>query len=148
MNAHEDELGPIDIVVIAYPADAPKTGEAVPIFMDLVQREIIRVLDVMFITKEQDGTFSGFDAKDLDEDSVGDFTVFAGASSGLLGQEDVEAAAEAIEAGSAAVMIVFENRWAAPFIGAVHRNGGRVVAAERIPAQDLLDALDAAEAAG
>jgi hypothetical protein len=147
MNEHEDELGPIDIVVIAYPADAPMTGEAVPLFMDLISRGIVRVLDVMFVIKNEDGTFSGFDATDLDEDSVGDFTEFAGASSGLLGDEDLQTAADAIEPGSAAVMIVYENRWAAPFAAAVRRNGGVLVASERIPAQDLLDALDAAEAA-
>jgi hypothetical protein len=147
MQAHEDELGPIDIVVIAYPAKAPMTGEAVPLFIDLVSRGIVRVLDVMFVMKDADGTFSGFDATDLDEDSVGDFAAFAGASSGLLGDADLEAAAEAIEPGSAAVMIVYENRWAAPFVAAVRRNGGVLVASERIPAQDLLEALDAAEAA-
>jgi hypothetical protein len=147
MQAHEDELGPIDIVVIAYPADAPMTGEAVPLFIDLVSRGIVRVLDVMFVMKDADGTFSGFDATDLDEDSVGDFAAFAGASSGLLGDADLEAAAEAIDPGSAAVMIVYENRWAAPFVAAVRRNGGVLVASERIPAQDLLEALDAAEAA-
>ena len=147
MHDHEEELGPIDIIVIAYPADAPMTGEAVPLMLDLVGQGIIRVLDVMFVTKNQDGTFSGFDATDLDEDSVGDFAAFAGASSGLLGDDDLQTAAEAIEPGSAAVMIVYENRWAAPFVAAVRRNGGVLVASERIPAQDLLDALDAAEAA-
>jgi hypothetical protein len=147
MQATDEELGPIDIVVIAYPADAPMTGEAVPLFLDLVERGIIRVLDVMFVIKNQDGTFSGFDAKDLDEESVGDFTEFAGASSGLLGDEDVATAAEAIEPGSAAVIIVYENRWAASFAAAVRRNGGVFVASERIPVQDLIDSLDAAEAA-
>jgi hypothetical protein len=147
MEAHETELGPIDVVVIAYPADAPMTGEAVPLFIDLVERGIIRVLDAMFVTKDEDGTFSGFDATDLDDKGVGDFTVFEGASSGLLGGEDAAAAAEAIEPGSAAVMIVYENRWAAPFVAAVRRNGGVPVAFERIPVQDVIDALDAAETA-
>jgi Family of unknown function (DUF6325) len=147
MQETEHDLGPIDIVVIAYPADAPMTGEAVPLFMDLINRGIIRVLDVMFVMKDADGTFSGFDATDLDEESVGDFTAFAGASSGLLGDEDLATAGEAIEPGSAAVMIVYENRWAAPFATAVRRNGGVLVASERIPAQDLLEALDAAETA-
>ena len=78
MEAHE-ELGPIDIVVIGYPADAPMTGEAIPLLVDLVERGIIRVLDVMFVMKNEDGTFSGFEAKDLDDKSVGDFTVFEGA---------------------------------------------------------------------
>src|SRR2546421_1149133 len=107
MQAKDEELGPIDIVVIAFPADAPMTGEAVPLFIDLVERGIIRVLDAMFVIKNQDGTFSGFDAKDLDEDSVGDFTEFAGASSGLLGDADLETAAEAIEPASAGVLIAY-----------------------------------------
>ena len=147
MEAHNGELGPIDVVVIAYPADAPMTGEAVPLLLDLVERGIVCVLDAMFVMKNEDGTFSGFEARDLDGKDVGDFAVFEGASSGLLGEEDVATAAEAVEPGSAAVMIVYDNRWAAPFVAAVRRNGGVAVAFERIPAQDLLDALDAAEAA-
>jgi hypothetical protein len=146
MEAHEDELGPIDIVVIAYPADAPMTGEAVPIFLDLIDRGIIRVLDVLFVRQNEDGTVSGFEATDLDSDSVGDLRVFEGASSGLLGEDDVAAVGETIEPGTAAVMIVYENRWAAPFAGAVRRNGGVLVANHRITAQELMDALDAAEA--
>jgi hypothetical protein len=146
MEAHEDELGPIDIVVIAYPADAPMTGEAVPIFLDLIDRGIIRVLDVLFVRQNEDGTVSGFEAADLDSDSLGDLRVFEGASSGLLGEDDVAAVGETIEPGTAAVMIVYENRWAAPFAGAVRRNGGVLVANHRITAQELMDALDAAEA--
>jgi hypothetical protein len=147
MEAHDQELGPIDIAVIAYPAGAPMTGDAAPLLVDLVERGIIRVLDAMFVRKNDDGTFEGFEARDLDERGVGDFTVFEGASSGLLGEEDAAKAAEAIEPGSAAVMIVYENRWAAPFVAAVRRNGGVPIAFERIPAQDLIDALEAAEAA-
>jgi hypothetical protein len=147
MEAHEGELGPIDIAVIAYPAGAPMTGEAVPLLLDLVERGIIRVLDALFVIENEDGTFSGFEATDLEPDRVGDFKIFEGASSGLLGEEDVAQAAEAIEPGSAAVMIVYENRWAAPFIAAVHRNGGVFVDSQRVPVQDLIDALDAAEAA-
>jgi hypothetical protein len=147
MEAHGGDLGPIDIVVIAYPAGAPMTGDAAPLLVDLVERGIIRVLDVMFVIKNEDGTFSGFDATNLDDRGVGDFTVFEGASSGLLGDEDVATAADAIEPRSAAVMILYENRWAGPFVAAVRRNGGVPIAFERIPAQDLIDALDAAEAA-
>jgi hypothetical protein len=147
MEAHDEELGPIDIAVIAYPADAPMTGEAVPILLDLVERGIIRVLDAMFVVKNADGTFSGFDARNLEAQSVGDFAVFEGASTGLLGDAEAEEAAGVIEPGSAAVMIMYENRWAGPFIGAVRRNGGTLVAAERISAQDVIAALDAAEAA-
>ena len=84
---------------------------------------------------------------DLDADSLGDLTVFAGASSGLLSDNDVALTAAEIEPGSAAVMIVYENRWAAPFAAAVRRNGVVLVASARINAQDVLAALDAAEAA-
>jgi uncharacterized membrane protein len=146
MEAHE-ELGPVDIVVIAYSADAPMTGEAVPLLLDLVERQIIRVLDVLFVVQNEDGTVSGFEAKDLEPDRIGDFTVFEGASSGLLTDDDVKTAGEAIEPGSAAVIIVYENRWAAPFAAAVRRNGGHVVANQRIGVEDLMNALDAAEAA-
>ena len=146
METHDDdELGPIDILVIGYPAGAPMTGEAIPIFLDLVNRGIIRVLDALFVLKAEDGTVSGFDANDLNVKDVGDFEVLQGASSGLLGGDDVETAGEALDPGSAAVMIVYENRWAGPFVAAVRRNGGVPVAFERVPAQDLIDALDAAE---
>jgi hypothetical protein len=147
MEASTTEVGPIDIVVIGYDADAPMTGDAAPLLVDLVERGIIRVLDVMFVTKEADGTFAGFDANDLSEKGVGDFAVFEGASSGLLGDEDAAEAANAIEPGSSVVMIVYENRWAAPFIAAVRRNGGVPLAFQRIPAQEVIDALDAAEVA-
>lgn len=146
MEANE-ELGPIDIVVIAYPAGAPMTGEAVPLLMDLVERGIIRVLDAMFVSKDEDGKYSGFEAKDLDDKGVGDYRLFEGASSGLLGNEDVAAAAEGMDPGTAGVILIYENRWAAPFAAAVRRNGGMLVANERIPVQELIRALDAAEAA-
>jgi hypothetical protein len=146
MEAHE-ELGPIDIVVIGYPADAPMTGDAVPLLVDLVERGTIRVLDVLFVRQNEDGTFSGFEASDLDEQSLGDFKVFEGASSGLLGDEDVATAAQTLEPGTAAVVIVYENRWAAPFAAAVRRNGGVLIDFQRIPIHEVVAALDAADAA-
>jgi Family of unknown function (DUF6325) len=147
MEAHDVELGPVDIVVIGFPPDAPMTGEAIPLLLDLVDRGIIRVLDVLFVMENADGTFSGFEAQDLEADRIGDFKVFEGASSGLLGEEDVATAAEAIEPGTAAVIIVYENRWAGPFVAAVRRNGGMLIDNQRIPAQDLMDALDTVESA-
>ena len=146
MEANEIELGPIDMVVIGYPPGAPMTGDAVPILLDLVDRGIVRVIDALVVTKNDDGTFSGFDVADLEPDSIGDLTVFTGAATGLIGDEDVSMVAAEIEPGTSAVMIVYENRWAGPFAAAVRRNGGRLVAFERIGTQDLLDALDAAEA--
>ena len=147
MNAHDDELGPVDVAVIGYPAGAPMTGEAMPILLDLVERGIVRVLDVLFVRKEEDGTFSGFDASGLTAEGVGDFVAFEGASSGLLGDEDAATVAADMEPGSAAAMIVYENRWAAPFIAAVRRNGGVPLAFQRIPADELVAALDAVEQA-
>ena len=146
MTENEEDLGPIDIVVIGYPPGAPMTGEAVPIMLDLVERGIVRVLDALFVIKEEDGTFSGVDLANLDADSAGDLAVFAGASTGLIHDDDVAKVAAEIEPGSAAMTIVYENRWAAPFAAAVRRNGGRLIASERISTQDLIEALDAAEA--
>ena len=146
MHANE-ELGPIDLVVIAYPPGAPMTGDAVTLLMDLVDNGTIRVLDAMFIAKDEDGKYSGFEAKDLDDKGVGDYRIFEGASSGLLGDEDAATAAEAMEPGSAGVMIIYENRWAAPFAAAVRRNGGALVDNQRINSQQLLATLDAVEAA-
>jgi hypothetical protein len=146
MEANAVELGPIDMVVIGYPPGAPMTGEAIPIMLDLVGRGIVRVLDAMFVTKNDDGTFSGFDIADLDADSAGDLTVFAGASTGLIHDDDVALVAAEIEPGTGAAIIVYENSWAGPFAAAVRRNGGRLIASERISTQDLIDALDAAEA--
>ena len=140
-----DELGPIDVVVIGFPADAPMTGEAAPLLVDLVDRGIIRVLDILFVTKGEDGAVAGFTIDGIDKDRIGDFTVFEGASSGLLGDEDVEGAAAAMEPGESAVVIVYENTWAGPFAAAVRRNGGQLIATQRIPTQELIAALDAIE---
>jgi Family of unknown function (DUF6325) len=140
-----DELGPIDVVVIGFPADAPMTGEAAPLLVDLVDRGIIRVLDILFVTKGEDGAVAGFTIDGIDKDRIGDFTVFEGAGSGLLGDEDVEGAAAAMEPGESAVVIVYENTWAGPFAAAVRRNGGQLIATQRIPTQELIAALDALE---
>ena len=146
MEAH-DELGPVDIVVIAYPAGSPMTGEAAPILVDLADRGIIRVLDAMFVKKNEDGTFMGFEAKNLDDQGVGDFSLMEGSSSGMLGDDDAATAAEALDPGSAAVIIMYENRWAGPFVAAVRRNGGVPIAFQRIPSQEVMDAIDALDAA-
>ena len=147
MADNEDEFGPIDVLVIGYPAGAPMTGEGIPILLDLVDRGIVRVLDALYVRKEADGTFAGFDMAHLSQETGGDLTVFAGASSGMLDDDDVALAAAEIEPGSAALMIVYENRWAAHFIAAIRRNGGELIASQRIGVLDLIKALDAAEAA-
>lgn len=146
MEDDQETFGPIDVVVIGFPAGAPMTGDAIPLLIELVDRGVIRVLDALFVRKDQDGTFSGFDLADVDQKTAGDLTVFAGASTGLLNEDDAALAAAEIEPGSAAAMIVYENRWAAPFIAAVRRNGGVLIANERVGVQALLDALDAVDA--
>lgn len=147
MSNEELELGPVDVVVIGYPADAPRTGEAIPLFVDLVDKGVVRVLDVLLVQKDAEGNVSGLEITDLDGDGVDDLVVFAGARTGMLGDEDASTAGEALEPGEAAVMICFENTWAAPFATAVRRNGGRVLAFERVAAQDVLDTLEALEGA-
>jgi hypothetical protein len=147
MSTDDLGVGPIDIVVIGYPKDSPLTGEAATALVDLVDRGIIRVLDALFVIKNEDGTFSGFAAQDLEQDLVGDFAVFEGASSGLLGDADVEVAAQTMEPGEAVAVIMFENTWAAPFASAVRRNGGYVLDYQRIPYSEVVEVLEAVEAA-
>jgi hypothetical protein len=140
-----DHMGPIDYVLIEFPDAQPK-GEAAPLLIDLVDRGLIRILDFMFIRKDEDGSVSALEITDLDGDGVPDFRVFEGASSGLLSDEDRDEAGNAMEAGTAAALLVWENRWAAPFARAVREAGGQLVASGRIPVQSMLAALDAAEA--
>jgi hypothetical protein len=147
LSSEETELGPIDIVVIGYPPGAPRTGEAMPLFLDLVDRRIIRVLDVLAVEKDENGVISGFEITDIDGDGQNDLAVFAGASTGLLGDADAQEAGAEIEPGSAALLICYENRWAAPFAAAIRRNGGEVLAFHRVSAQDLADTIEALEAA-
>jgi hypothetical protein len=147
VNNQELELGPVDVVVIGYPPGAPRSGEAIPLFLDLVDRGVIRVLDVLMVQKDGEGTISGLEIADLDGDGVDDLLVFVGARTGMLGEEDANTAGEALQPGEAALLICFENAWAAPFATAVRRNGGRMLAFERVAAQDVLDTLDALDSA-
>lgn len=138
------EIGPIDYLVVEFPG-SHMTGEGLPMLVDLVDRGIIRILDLVFIKKELDGSIAGITLSDLDQDGQLDLTVFQGASSGLLGRDDIEEAGRAVEPGSSAGLLVYENRWAAPFAAALRRGGAQVVASGRIPVEDVLDALDATE---
>jgi hypothetical protein len=137
-------MGPIDYLLVEWAGRQP-TGEAVPHLIDLVDRGLIRILDLAFIAKGEDGSVAAIEVSDLGE-AVAEFAAFDGASSGLLSDEDVEAAGAALENGTSAALLVFENRWAAPFAAAVRRSGGQLVASGRIPIQAVLAALDAAEA--
>jgi hypothetical protein len=140
-----EEMGPIDYILVEWPGKQP-TGEAIPHLVDLVEKGIIRVLDLAFITKAEDGSVAGIDINELG-DQVEEMKVFAGASSGVLSEDDFGEAAEALEPGTSAALLVYENRWAGPFAVAVRRSGGQLVASGRIPVQAFLAALEAAEEA-
>lgn len=137
------EMGPIDYLLVEWPGRQPN-GEAAPYLVDLVDRGLIRILDLAFIAKDEDGSVAGLELADLG-DGAAELSVFEGASSGLLSDDDVGEAAAALEPGTSAALLVYENSWAAPFAGAVRRSGGQLVASGRIPAEDILAALDAAE---
>jgi hypothetical protein len=142
-----DETGPIDYLVIEFPGNR-MTGEAFPLLVDLVDRGLIRILDLSFIRKDADGSVRAMALTDFDRDGTLDLAVFEGAASGLLGDDDFAEAARALEPNSSAGVLVFENVWAAPFARAVRRAGGQLVASGRIPVQAILSALDEAERVG
>jgi hypothetical protein len=147
MSSEQLELGPVDILVIGFPPDAPRTGESIPLVVDLADRGIIRILDVMLIQKEADGTIVEMEITDIGGEISAHLEVFDGASSGMLGDEDASVAGAGLEPGEAAALLCFENSWAAPFVTSVMRNGGRVLGFERIPAEDLMETLTALGAA-
>ncbi len=145
----EGVYGPVDFILLEFPGDRP-TGPAASALLDLVDAGIVRIYDLVVVRKEADGSFSGLDLSDMDADHLGGFRAFAGARSGLLGDDDLQQAAEAIRPGTTAALIVYENSWAIPFVAAARDAGAEVVARERIPADVLmgvLDELDAADAA-
>ena len=142
MSDSLDEMGPIDYLLVEWP-DRQPDGSALPHLIDLVEAGIVRILDLAFITKDQDGTVATVAINELGAE----FSIFDGASSGLLGDDDIEEAGTALEPGTSAALLVWENRWAAPFASALRRNGAQVVATGRIPIQQIVAALDAVQAA-
>lgn len=140
-------VGPVDFLLLEFPDQKP-TGEVASALMDLVESGTIRLYDALAIRKTAEGDVMGFEIGDLDGDGTLDFAAFAGARSGLLGDEDISEAAKAMAPGTVAVLLVYENAWAAPFAAAVLTNGGEMIATGRIPVEELiatLDELDAAE---
>lgn len=110
-----------------------------------MDRGIIRILDLVFVRKDADGSVIALELKDVGGGEM-DLSVFEGAASGLLGQDDIDEAGAALEAGSSAGILVYENVWAAPFARALRRGGAQLVASGRLPVQALLASLDAMEA--
>ncbi len=145
MDADSIEMGPIDYLIVEWPGRQPN-GEAVPHLIDLVDRGLIKILDLAFIAKDGDGSVAALEISELGQ-QVEEFATFAGAASGLLSDEDITEAAQALEPGTSAALLVYENSWAGPFAAAVRRSGGQLVASGRIPVEDVLAALDAAESA-
>jgi uncharacterized membrane protein len=140
----DEALGPISYVVAQFPGNK-MTGEGFPILVELVDRGLIRILDLVFVTRDEDGSISTIELSDLDRDGRLDLAVFEGASSGLLDDNDMVDAASVIDPGSSAGILIFENRWATPFTQALRRGGAELVAAGYIPQDALLASLDATD---
>ncbi|MEV8454067.1 DUF6325 family protein [Streptomyces sp. NPDC052095] len=145
MSSETDETGPVDYLVVEFPGNR-MTGEGLPLLVDLVDRGIIRILDLVFVRKDRDGTVTGVELAELTEDGHDGLAVFEGVSSGLVGRDDIDEVGAVLEPGSAAGIVVYENTWAGPFAAALRRSGGRIVAGGRIPLQEVLASLEAAEA--
>jgi Family of unknown function (DUF6325) len=146
MTDNEMELGPVDYLIVEWPAGKQPTGEGLQILADLTDRGLIRVLDLVFVQKEQDGTVSALALMDIDADGELDLVQFEGASSGMLDENDYNEAGGALDPGASAAILLYENRWARPFAAAVRRSGAQLVASGRIAADDLAAAAETATA--
>jgi hypothetical protein len=141
----EMAVGPIDYLAIELPA-ARMRGEGLAAIVDLVDRGIIKVLDMRAVTREADGTFTAVAITDLDHDGTLDLAIFEGVESGLLDDDDLRQAAELIEPGKVVALLLYENTWARPFVAAMRRAGAEFIAGGRIRADDVEAMLDALEA--
>ena len=121
------------------------SGEIAPILDGLVENDTIRVLDLVMVRKAEDGSLDFFELSDLDDDEIGGLRAYETELALLLSEEDMTSVAAAIDPGSTAAVLVWENLWAAPFGSAVRRAGGQMVATGRIPVQALLAAIEADE---
>jgi hypothetical protein len=141
-----ETLGPISYLIVEFPGNQ-MTGEGFPLLLDLVDRGLIRVLDFVFVRRDEDGSIAAIELQDVDLDGQFDVAIFDGVSSGLLDASDLEDAKAAISPGSSAGVLIFENRWAKAFVQALRRGGAEFVAAGYIPQDALAASLDATEAA-
>ena len=138
------DVGPIDFLALEIPQGRMK-GEGFAALLDLVERGLIRVLDLRAVMVSEDGELTAMSIGDFDGDGELDLAVFDGAESGLLDDDDVKNAADLVGRGNAVVVLLYENTWAGPFVRAVRDAGGELIASGRIPATDVLDALEALE---
>jgi dihydroorotase-like cyclic amidohydrolase len=136
-----DVHGPVDFVLLEFPRDG-LTGEAGQALMDLVERGVVRLYDLMVISKDSEGAVEVLELTDPGS-GAGGFAYFAGARSGLLGDEDMQEAAGAMEPNTVAALIVYENSWAIPFVAAARNSGGELIASARIPATEVMAAVEA-----
>jgi Family of unknown function (DUF6325) len=147
MAVNVDELGPVDWIVVEFEGTR-LNGDIAPILKDYVDRELIRVLDLLFIKKDEDGGFEAFEATDLEDSEIGELRAYETELAMLLSEQDVADLVETIEPGSSAAVLVWENLWAAPFGAAVRHAGGQLVASGRIPTQAVIAAIEADAEAG
>ena len=139
-----DELGPVDYLVVEFPADRGHfSGEMATELEALVKCDQVRVLDLLFLKKEPDGTVEGFESHEFGDDELGELRALEAGLAMLLAEEDVASIGAAMEPGSVAAVLVWENVWAAPFASAIRRSGGQLVASGRIPIQALAAAVEA-----
>ena len=144
MPDEANAMGPISYLIVQFPGNK-MTGEGFPILVDLVDRGLIRILDLVFVTRDTDGSLRTVELRDLDRDGRLDLAVFEGASAGLLDDSDLSDAASVIDPGSSAGILVFENRWATSFAQALRRSGAELVAAGYIPHDAIAASLDATD---
>jgi hypothetical protein len=138
-------MGPISYLIVEFPGNK-MTGEGFEALIDLVDRGVIRIIDLEFVTRGDDGSIAAMSLHELDGGEF-DLTVFQGASSGLLDQSDRDEVGAVLEPGSSAGILLFENRWASAFVDGMRRGGGELIAAGYVPIDELAAALDAAESA-
>jgi hypothetical protein len=144
MADQPDAMGPISYLIVQFPGNK-MTGEGFPILVDLVDRGLIRILDLVFVTRDTDGSVRAIELSDLDHDGQLDLAVFEGASSGLLDSSDLADAESVIDPGSSAAVLIFENRWATSLTQALRRGGAELVAAGYIPQEAIAASLDATD---
>jgi hypothetical protein len=148
MSGVDVELGPVDYVVVAFPADkANFSGEMASELRALMDSSTVRVLDLLLVTKDVDGSIEATELRDADDSEVGQLREAEADLAVLLAASDVDEIGGVLEPGSSGVVLVWENMWAAPFGAAVRRSGGQLVASGRIPTQAILAAMDADRAA-
>jgi hypothetical protein len=144
MIVADEGMGPISYLIVEFPGNK-MTGDGLQALVDLVDRGLVRVLDLEFVTRRDDGSVAAIAMHELDTGGF-DVSVFEGVSSGLLDQSDFDDARDAIRPGSAAAILIFENRWATTFVEGLRRGGAELVAAGYIPLDDIAAALEATEA--